>query len=264
VALGVAESLMLGCAPVIVEGPSDQMYLSAIKTLLIASGRLSPGRELVFPPAGGVKGVKAVTSLLGATAPDVPIVLVDADKPGQELAKHLRTGLYQGMEDRVVLFSDIVGLPADEVEDLSPATVIAREVDRWFRGPETAFGETLDEEKEVVPQIEAWAAAHGVALPLGWKVELARRVKRALLKGGHAKIGEETLALWEKLFDALAGSEKAAADKVGTAGAVGGLKRRGGVPYPARPLAPSAVHGGDLRGRSPRSPCGWARSAHLP
>lgn len=211
--ISVAESLMLGCAPVIVEGPSDQMYLSAIKTLLIASGRLAPGRELVFPPAGGVKGVKAVASLLGATAPDMPTVLVDADTPGQELAKHLRTGLYQGMEDRVVLFSDIVGLPAAEVEDLIPATVIAREVDRWFREPETAFGETLDETKELVPQIGAWAAANGVTLPQGWKVELARRVKRALLKGGSAKLGEETLALWEKLFDALEGSEKAAAEK---------------------------------------------------
>ena len=34
--LTVAESLLLGCKPVIVEGPSDQHYLTAIKNLLIS------------------------------------------------------------------------------------------------------------------------------------------------------------------------------------------------------------------------------------
>src|SRR5439155_9934801 len=62
--LSVAESLLLGCEPVVVEGPSDQHYLTAIKNLLIAAGRLKLGRELVFPPAGGAKGVKAVASIL--------------------------------------------------------------------------------------------------------------------------------------------------------------------------------------------------------
>lgn len=63
--LSVAESLLVGCEPIIVEGPSDQHYMTAIKSLLIASGRLKPGRELVFPPAGGSKGVRAVASILG-------------------------------------------------------------------------------------------------------------------------------------------------------------------------------------------------------
>ena len=53
--LNVAESLLLGCQPVIVEGPSDQFYLTAIKTLLLSGGKITPKRELVFPPSGGTK-----------------------------------------------------------------------------------------------------------------------------------------------------------------------------------------------------------------
>ena len=71
--LSVADSLMLGCQPVIVEGSSDQHYLTAIKTLLIASGKLRPVRELVFPPAGGTKNTKMVASILTRTRRGPPI-----------------------------------------------------------------------------------------------------------------------------------------------------------------------------------------------
>lgn len=207
--ISVAESLMLGCTPVIVEGPSDQVYLSAIKTLLIAAGRLTPGRELVFPPAGGVKGVKAAASVLGSREDDMPAVLVDSDAAGQKLAKDLRAGLYQGMADRVIEVGDVVELAGAEIEDLVPADVLAREVDRWFRGPEVEFADTVVAGKAVVPQIEAWAQTHGVALELGWKVELARRVKRVLLNRSPGKIAPETLEMWERLFAALQQREEA-------------------------------------------------------
>ena len=36
--LSVAESLLVGCRPVLVEGPSDQHYLTAIKALLVNHG----------------------------------------------------------------------------------------------------------------------------------------------------------------------------------------------------------------------------------
>ena len=54
--LSVAEGLLIGCEPVVVEGASDQHYLTAIKMRLTASGSLKLGREIVFPPAGGGQG----------------------------------------------------------------------------------------------------------------------------------------------------------------------------------------------------------------
>ncbi len=48
--ISVAESFLYGCKPVIVEGGSDQHYLTAIKLYLIRAGKLKPAREMVFPP----------------------------------------------------------------------------------------------------------------------------------------------------------------------------------------------------------------------
>lgn len=47
--------MLHGCNVVVVEGPSDQIYFSAMKIYLIANGKLKPRRELLFLPAGGVE-----------------------------------------------------------------------------------------------------------------------------------------------------------------------------------------------------------------
>ncbi len=70
--LRVADTLLFGAAPVVVEGPSDQTYLNAIKTYLIGRGLLRPKREIVFVPAGGVKGIAAIASILAGANDDLP------------------------------------------------------------------------------------------------------------------------------------------------------------------------------------------------
>jgi predicted ATP-dependent endonuclease of OLD family len=55
--LSVSTILLQGCQSIIVEGTSDQFYLSAIKNYLISKGSITPKRELLFVPAGGVKGI---------------------------------------------------------------------------------------------------------------------------------------------------------------------------------------------------------------
>jgi AAA ATPase domain len=201
--ISVAESLMLGCTPVIVEGASDQIYLSAVKTLLISGGKLAPGRELVFPPAGGVRGVKAVASVLGSKEDDLPAVLVDSDKAGRDFAKDLRVGLYRGFDRRVLEVGTFVGLENAEIEDLIPLDVITHEIDRMFRAPENSFSDFAKSGGPVVPQIEKWAADNGVELEPGWKVDLARRVKRVLLSLGLQGVDGKFVGLWTSLFDSL-------------------------------------------------------------
>lgn len=48
--LSVSDIMLNGCQPVIVEGASDQYYLNAIKTYLIASGLFKPSKDIVFMP----------------------------------------------------------------------------------------------------------------------------------------------------------------------------------------------------------------------
>lgn len=199
--LTVAESLLLGCQPVIVEGTSDQHYLSAIKTLLIASGCLKPGRELVFPPANGTKGVKAVASIVSGRNEELPVALFDSDAQGKNTARSLRDGLYAGEPNLVLDIEAFTGIAGSEIEDLIPPELIARELDRWLRESDVPFADEMQTGAPIVPQIEAWAARHNVELAKpGWKVELAKRVKQRMLTEGPGALSSEVMSRWEKLF----------------------------------------------------------------
>ena len=134
--LTVAESLLLGCQPVIVEGASDQHYLTAIKSLLIAGGKIAPPRELVFPPAGGAKTAKVVASILTGRDETLPIVLLDGDAPGRHAAKQLSEGLYAADKEKILNTDDFVGFDQSEIEDLFPVQFLATVMDRWQRRPE--------------------------------------------------------------------------------------------------------------------------------
>lgn len=197
--LSVAEGLLIGCEPVVVEGPSDQHYLTAIKALLIRNGLHKSGREFVFPPAGGAKGVKAVASILGGRDEALPVALLDSDLQGNKFAQELRTGLYLDEPGRVLQVGSFVEIEGAEVEDLIPHEIITKVIDRMIREPETPFESRYTSQKPIIPQVEKWAADGGGKLEKGWKVDLAKRVKRVLLD--NATISEQALAMWKRLFD---------------------------------------------------------------
>lgn len=197
--LTVAESILVGCTPIVVEGASDQHYLSAIKTVLIAAGKLKPEREFVFPPSGGTKGVKAVASILGARVESLPTALFDSDAPGKATAESLKKGLYAGQENRILEVGTFTGVDGSEIEDLLPPDLIAYELDRWQR-PEVAFTDEL-KVGPIIPQIETWAQRQKIVLKTpGWKVELATRVKKRLIEKGIEGIPPDVVERWTSLF----------------------------------------------------------------
>ena len=199
--LTVAESLLVGCIPVIVEGVSDQHYLTAIKSLLIASGKIAPRRELVFSPAGGAKPIKSVASILMGRDYELPVVLLDGDQPGKTMACTLRSDLYANDKNKILCTDDFVEFELSEVEDLVPRHVLVDTLDRWQRTAEVLFADVVQEKSPVVPQIERWAGTQAVTLPKFWKVLLAKRVKTRLLDEGLDSIGAEIIKNWQKLFN---------------------------------------------------------------
>lgn len=201
--LSVADSLLLGCQPVIVEGSSDQHYLTAIKTLLVASGRLKPSREFVFPPAGGTKNTRMVASILTGRDEALPFMILDGDVMGKKLAKELESSLYNDHADRLVSIDSHTAIDGSEIEDLIPPDVMAAVVDRMYRSAETEFADQLQAGKPILGQIEAWAAAQKLRLEPGWKVELSKKVKQYLLSKGMAVVKADYGDRWQRLFDLL-------------------------------------------------------------
>lgn len=137
--ISLAESILYGCHPVIVEGPSDQHYLALIKTVLIASKKINPKREMVFPPSHGANNAKVIASILGGKDEVLPNVLLDGDDAGKKMARDLHNGLYQGAKGKVKTTEKYVGFANFEVEDLFPQGFLVGAVDRWGRKADVAF-----------------------------------------------------------------------------------------------------------------------------
>jgi hypothetical protein len=178
------------------------MYLATIKNVLIARGLLRPKREYMFPPAGGVKGVRAIVSILTGKDETLPYVILDSDTAGKTLAKHLATDLYAGYAERLLMMKDYVGFDDAETEDFIPQTVLSGIVTRFLRAAAEDFSDVVVDGKPIVPQIEAFANKHGIALVLGWKVELAKMFVSKMLKSPEV-IETATAEKWKALFDKL-------------------------------------------------------------
>lgn len=200
--LSVSDALLNGCYPVIVEGPSDQYALSAIKQKLIEQGKINPSREIVFLPAGGNKAINAIASILGAKN-EIPPVLLDGDKSGNATAKNLRKGQFKETPDKVIVLSEVFDMEGMEVEDLMPFSTIERFIDRQFITVEDEdFLDAYDSAYPIVEQIEKFASQHNIELPQGkWKVDMAKWFKQKVVSG--ASIGNKALEQWEKLFSAI-------------------------------------------------------------
>ena len=199
--LTVSDIMLQGSQVVIVEGVSDQFYLSTIKTALIREGRIKPSKELIFAPSGGVKGVPGITGLVSAKNDEPPFVILDSDSSGEDFKKKLSTGLYKSYTERVLSVKKYTDMEQSEIEDLIPYAFIEKGVNRLLEGQ----GEEDDDEfeyeegKPILPQIESYAQKHNISLSSGWKVELARVFKRQVSLGKKS-IPEAYLKKWEALF----------------------------------------------------------------
>ena len=202
--LSVSDTLLQGCQPIIVEGSSDQLYLSAMKGVLISLGRLSPKREMIFIPAGGVRGVPPVVAIVTGKDEELPFVLIDADSSGRNLHNSLSSNTYKGKENRVVSVKDYVDVADGEIEDLLPGDFLAKIVDRMLRSAdiEEDFSESLDEASPFVSQVESYANKYKLPLKKGWKVELAAQAKIRLVKNPKI-VKDARLEQWVQLFSLL-------------------------------------------------------------
>lgn len=201
--LSVSDILLQGCQPVIVEGPSDQFYLNAVKLYLIRVKKFAPNLELVFVPTGGVRGVQGVVSIVCGKNGDLPIIILDSDKSGKDAKAKLQSNLYTDATNKIIDVAEFTEIDGSEIEDLFPIELMIRQLDRIFRDVEDEnFYDIYIASKPIIPQIEAFATKHSINLEKGWKVQLAKGVKQQLLNP-KTIISDEVVAKWEKLFSKL-------------------------------------------------------------
>lgn len=202
--LSVSDIMLQGCQSIVVEGPSDQFYLNAIKSFLIREKIIAPKQEMVFIPSGGVKGVPGVVSIICGKNEQLPYVLLDSDSSGSGAKNKLLSGLYHDSAERILEVSDFCKISHSEVEDLLPFTLLERGINRLFMSVEDFyFTDVYDSQKPIIPQIEAFATQHNVNLPKGWKVDIAKTAKQVLHTKNTSTIDKIYVDMWQQLFEAL-------------------------------------------------------------
>jgi predicted ATP-dependent endonuclease of OLD family len=201
IGLTVSDTLLLGCTPLLVEGPSDQIYLQLIKNYLIAKNKYLVGKELLFIPTGGVSGMSPVIKILLGRENQLPCVIVDSDSQGRKKEKDLRNGLYKDEVEKIIPISTVLGDGDFEVEDLLPKGELARLFSKKYRAKVgDDFEYIVDESKPIVNQMEVFAHQNDYKLELGWKVELAKDFHRVFDRI-EAKLSAEIVEYWSTLFN---------------------------------------------------------------
>lgn len=183
----------------IVEGVSDQFYLTMMKNHLVSKGKFKPKREMVFIPVGGAKGVKPVVSIIQGSTSNLPYALLDSDKTGKEFQASLKQSLYCNEKAKVLETDSYAGKQGSEIEDFIPAALIVDSFDRLFRPEAEITVSNFDLAKPIVPQLEAFARDNQITLELGWKVEISKKVKQKF----SGDISDELTRKWEALLNAL-------------------------------------------------------------
>ena len=125
-------------------------------------GLIRPPREMMFVPTGGANGVRPVLPLLVASGERLPFVVHDSDKEGRTTAEILRKDLYSSDPTKLIGIGEFAELEDAEIEDIWPPKFLADIIARILRGPEESFSEVYKAGEPIVPQVEAYAAKHGI------------------------------------------------------------------------------------------------------
>lgn len=195
--LSVSEALLSNCLPVLVEGETDQYYLSGLKIFLIASKRFIPKKEIIFIPFGGTrsKGLQGTISILSGVTEGLPCVLLDSDTNGNKTADEMKATFYKDAQNKV--FSLSMYFPERlncEIEDVFPRLKMAKAVNRILPRPEDLedeFSDVYDESMPLCNQVDNYIKTNHLELDCPWKIKLARTIKRELGKNNNKILSDD-------------------------------------------------------------------------
>ena len=188
----LAQSLFVGPDNLVVEGPSDFVYLTIVSERLRELGRTHLDPRWVIVPVGGIDKIPTFLALLGAHL-DVATVIDGKSGGNQKISSMIARGVISG--DRVVPLAEVLEVGEADIEDLF-------EVDFYLglvkdSGVATVKKSDLGQEPRIVQQIEAH---------LGSSYDHYQPARHLLAKPDLIeKLSDSTLERFEKLIEKLNG-----------------------------------------------------------
>ncbi|MCK2214065.1 ATP-binding protein [Actinomadura sp. ATCC 31491] len=117
-ALGVdmTQTLVIGPNQLLVEGPSDVVYLTVMSEVIRQGGGVPLDPRWTITPVGGLDKVPAFVSLLGGSDLSIAVLMDVAAGGNQRIAQLAARGLLDG--NRLVYLTEITGSAEADIEDL--------------------------------------------------------------------------------------------------------------------------------------------------
>jgi predicted ATP-dependent endonuclease of OLD family len=130
----ITQSLFIGKHTLLVEGPSDILYLQALSDALKKRGRTGLDTRWTLCPSGGIGNIRAFVSLFGANGLNVA-VLVDQAKGDFKKIEELRRRNEILTAGRIFTVADFLGRTEADIEDLFDADVYAALLNKVYQLP---------------------------------------------------------------------------------------------------------------------------------
>ena len=169
--------MLIGTKPIIVEGISDQIYLTYIKRILLKNSMIKYENELVFMPVDGTKNIKPVVSIITGRDEILPIILTDSDIAGKEKKKNLEKNLYSENKNKILSVKEYIHRKINEaeIEDIMDEQLLTDAFNREFHSEQEDFEFDENSQISIVQQMEKFAKENEIILDSGWKVKIAKR-----------------------------------------------------------------------------------------
>ena len=190
----IAQNLFIGKNNLIVEGPSDLIYLTVMSDLLKSVGKIGLDEKITITPVGGADKVTTFISLLGASQLNI-VCLLDTftDQKGKAKLEDLITDKI--IKQKNVIFFDAFTISKQaDIEDIFKKSEYLTLFNEAFAGEYLIAEEDLDSN---IPTILAQIAKQ-IARP---RFNHYRPARTLTAKGiDHTFFSTETLDRFEKIF----------------------------------------------------------------
>ena len=133
-ALGMelTQTLFVGPDVLLVEGPSDVVYLQYLSDQLVKNGKPGLDERWVLVPGGGIAKLPAFLALFGANNMKVA-VLSDSSVDDERSVRRLH-GIDRLYHGGVIQIGDVLGRPEGDMEDLLPERLYVELVNDAYQG----------------------------------------------------------------------------------------------------------------------------------
>ena len=201
------QSLFVGEHTLLVEGPSDILYLSVLSRALDARGRIGLDSRWTMCPAGGIDRIMPFVSLFAGKDLHVAVLTDEAQGARGKVNRIRKSDVLR--EGHFYTVADFIDAPEGDIEDIFDPEVYAEIVNCSYALPEfyRVTIEKLDQDTStirLVKKVESLFNIMPETIPIyDHYTPAAWLIRNPEIFAGERKAIRQTLAVAERIFEAV-------------------------------------------------------------